>query len=81
MTEATKERTGAIRCALSRHVVRRSVIIALVVGSLLTLGNHFDVLLSEPLTVRLGAKILMNFFIPFVVSSTSAAMNRQPSSQ
>lgn len=55
---------------------RGGSLIALMVGFLLTLANQFDVLWSEPITPRLMAKVILNFLIPFVVSSTSAAMNR-----
>ena len=81
MAETANEWSGAVRYAFSKGVVRRNVILAMVVGCLLTLANQFDVLFSQPLTARLGAKMLLNFLIPFAVSSTSAAMNRQASSR
>jgi len=58
-------------------VPRRNLIIALVVGVLLSVANQFDVLLVQSWTPRLRVKIFFNFLIPFVVSSASAWVNRQ----
>jgi hypothetical protein len=33
--------------------------------------------MREPPNAKLGAKIFANFLIPFIVSSTSAALNRR----
>ena len=54
--------------------------LAAVVGCLLTIANQLDVLLAQPLSLRLGTKILFNFLIPFAVSSTSALTNRKSDS-
>lgn len=78
MSGATEEKLEEVRYAFKGRVVQRNVVIALVVGSLLTLANQFDVLFTKPLTPRLGVKILVNFLIPFIVSSTSAVINRHP---
>jgi putative flippase GtrA len=59
------------------RVLKRNLIIALVVGIVLSVANQFDVLLTQPWTPRLGVKIFFNFLIPFVVSSASAWVNRQ----
>jgi hypothetical protein len=69
-------RPRALRYIFSGSVVKRSLVIAVVVGCLLSITNQADVLLQEGLTPRVGAKILMNFFIPFAVSSASALLNR-----
>lgn len=81
MSGAAKGRLNAIRYVFTREVLRRNSLIALGVGCLLTLANQFDVLWSGPFTQRLGAKVFINFLVPFVVSSASAAMNRQPRPQ
>jgi len=65
-----------LRYICTSGVLRRNILLALIVGCLLTLTNQLDVLLSQPFTVRLGLKILFNFVTPFAVSSTSAAVNR-----
>lgn len=67
----------ALRYAFSRSVLRRNLLIALVVGTLLSVANQLDVVLHEPMSARLGVKILFNFLIPFVVSSVSAVLNRK----
>jgi hypothetical protein len=67
----------ALRYVFSRGVLRRNLLIALVVGTLLSAANQWDVVLREPMSARLGAKIFFNFVIPFVVSSVSAALNRK----
>jgi hypothetical protein len=77
-TMASREelQPGALRYVLSPSVAKRSLAIAVVVGCLLSITNQADVLMQDGLTPRVGAKILMNFFIPFAVSSVSALLNR-----
>ncbi len=70
------ESWGAIRYALSGRVFRQNVLIALIVGILLTLANQFDVILRGPMHAGLFVKIWFNFLVPFVVSSVSAYANR-----
>jgi hypothetical protein len=50
--------------------------IALIVGSLLTVANQYDVRWRGPIPATLLVKICFNFVIPFVVSSVSAYANR-----
>ena len=64
---------GTARCAFLNALEA-------IVGCLLTIANQLDVLLAQPFTVRLGTKIFVNFVIPFAVSSTSTALNRNPQS-
>jgi hypothetical protein len=73
------ERRGpaALRYIFSWDVFKRNSLLAIVVGCLLTMTNQLDVLLTQPFTLRLGAKTILNFLIPFVVSSAGAAMNRR----
>jgi hypothetical protein len=71
--------SGALSFIFSPSVAKRSLAIAGVVGCLLSLTNQGDVLLQEGISPRVGIKILMNFFIPFAVSSVSALMNRNSS--
>lgn len=66
----------ALRYVLRKEVVRRCTFIAMVVGCVLTAANHYDALLFGPFNAKLAAKIAVNFIVPFVVSATSAAMNR-----
>jgi hypothetical protein len=67
---------GALRYIFSAGVAKRSLAIAGVVGCLLSITNQGDVMLQEGITPRVGVKVLMNFFIPFAVSSVSALLNR-----
>lgn len=73
-----KSRPGGIVYVFSREVFMRNCVLAAIVGCLLTVANQLDVLLAQPFSFRLGTKILFNFVIPFVVSSTSTALNRNP---
>jgi hypothetical protein len=68
--------SGLVRYVFGGRVFKRNVLIALLVGALLTLANQFDVILREPLQGKLLVKMGLNFLIPFVVSSVSAYVNR-----
>jgi len=64
------------RCALQhRPLLRRSLLIALVVGSVLTAINHGDALLAGPWPAALLWKIPVTFLVPFVVASWGALPN------
>ena len=76
MAGAEIQKTAALRYVFSGAVFRRSLIIAAVVGCLLSITNQGDVLLREPFGVRIGIKIVLNFLIPFTVASVSALVNR-----
>jgi hypothetical protein len=72
-----RSRSSVIRYVFSPAVFRRNCLLAAIVGLLLTIANQLDVMLAQPVSFRLGSKILFNFLIPFAVSSTSAVMNRK----
>jgi hypothetical protein len=55
-------------CARPEHL-RRTVRIALVVGTILTLINQADVILSGDATGLTALKIGLNFCVPFIVSN------------
>ncbi len=65
-----------IRYVLSGAVLKRNLLIALAVGSLLSLTNQLDVIVNRGFTPRVVVKIIFNFLIPFCVSSVSALLNR-----
>jgi hypothetical protein len=69
--------SSSFRYVFGHEVLRRNFVIAAVVGCLLTITNQLDVLLAQSFSFRLGTKIFFNFLIPFVVSSTSALINRK----
>jgi hypothetical protein len=61
------------QCAmLYRPVLRRSIVMAMVVGSLLTLINQGDVLLHGQVTTFVVLKICLTYVVPFCVSTISA---------
>ena len=55
--------------ALSRIIVRRSLRVGLVVGTLLTVINQGDVLLSGAISAEVVAKILLTYCVPYAVST------------
>lgn len=75
-TDPDSQAIGAIGYVLRGRVFRRNLVIALVVGSLLTVANQYDVILRGSIHASLLVKICLNFAIPFVVSSVSAYANR-----
>jgi hypothetical protein len=79
MSNQAPLRTGALRYVFSGGVVKRSLMIAVVVGALLSIANQWDVLLRDPIGVRVGVKVFLNFVIPFTVASVSAVLNRDSS--
>jgi hypothetical protein len=58
--------------ALQRDIWTRAIKIALVVGSVLMLINHGDVMLSSGLTPAALIKITLTYFVPYCVSTYSS---------
>ncbi len=75
-TTPNSEAVGVVRYVLRGRILKRNLLIALIVGTLLTVANQFDVILRGPIHAGLLVKIGLNFAIPFVVSSVSANANR-----
>lgn len=71
--------SSPIRFIFSRSVLRRNLLITLTVGCILSLANQYDVISRTPLSSKLVLKIFFNFLVPFIVSSASAAVNRERS--
>jgi hypothetical protein len=74
------------RCAwfaLAREpaIVRRSLRVALVVGTLLTLINHGDRLLARDLDAMALVKILLTYAVPYCVSTWAAVQALRASAQ
>lgn len=61
-----------LRSARQPDVFRRCVVIALIVGTLLTAVNQFDLVTTGRVDLPLGAKIAANYVIPFAVSNLGA---------
>jgi hypothetical protein len=52
-----------------RAAMRRTITIALVVGTVLTLINQLDRILADDVTSAVGFKIAANYIVPWIVSS------------
>lgn len=63
---STKE---AIRICMRREHLRRTIRIALVVGTILTLINQADVIVRGDATTLTWVKAAGNFVVPFIVSN------------
>ena len=76
MGKTEHPRAGALEYVFSRRVAGRSLLVAAIVGLILSLVNQGDVLLHTPPTAGIALKLFFNFLIPFAVASVSAALNR-----
>lgn len=54
-----------------RHprTVRRAQRVALVVGTVLNLINHYDLLFGSTLTVGIAIQVVLTYLVPYVVST------------
>jgi hypothetical protein len=59
----------ALRICLEPQHLRRTLTIAIVVGTILTAINHGDVILRGEATSTTIAKAALNYVVPFVVSN------------
>jgi hypothetical protein len=59
----------AVRICLQPEHLRRTVRIALVVGTILTAINQGDVILDGDATAATGVKTALNYCVPFIVSN------------
>lgn len=69
----------------SKQVMRRSAIVATIVGTILAFINHGDVIFSGSLTKECWIKMIATCFVPYTVSSVTAVLTaleqRKASSQ
>ena len=69
----------------SKPVMRRSAIVAIIVGTILAFINHGDVIFSGNLTKECWIKMIATCFVPYTVSSVTAVLTaleqRKASSQ
>jgi hypothetical protein len=70
MGETTRHFVSAI---LSRRVARQACQVACVVSPVLLLLNHSELLLTQPFSAAVLRKLALNFAVPYLVSSYSAA--------
>ena len=65
-----------IRCALLQPaLIRRSLIIALIVGTILTAINQGNLIVQGDVSVALAWKIPLTFAVPYCVATTGAILN------
>ncbi len=60
--------------AFCRDTVGRSARVALVVGTLLGVINHFDMFLTGNFTTRRVIQLLLTYIVPYGVATYAAAM-------
>jgi hypothetical protein len=60
---------AALQIILRADHLRRTLTIALVVGSILTAINHADVIIRGDATSTTVAKAALNYLVPFIVSN------------
>lgn len=68
-TPGNVSRRAALVVCRNPTTLRRTVRIALVVGTILTIINQLDVILGGDATWLTGVKIGMNYCVPFIVSN------------
>ena len=59
----------ALRICFRREHLRRTIRIALVVGTILTIINQADVILGGDATTLTWVKVGLNYCVPFIVSN------------
>ena len=64
----------AVSVFFSRKVMKRSAIIALIVGTILAFINHGDVILTASLTSACWIKMIATCLVPYTVSSVTAVL-------
>ena len=64
----------ALRLLLSGATARKCVPVALVVGTVLSLVNLGDIVAQGPVGAVVVLKVLANYLIPFLTSSTGALL-------
>ncbi len=63
---------GWLKIALQKNILMRAIKVALVVGSILMLINHGDVMLSDGLSIKEYIKITLTYLVPYCVSTYSS---------
>jgi len=79
MDRVDSHRSSWIATAIRRDIVRRSIRVAAIVGTLLAVINQGDRLIGREMTPRDWLKIALTYLVPFGVSthaSVSAILRR-----
>ncbi|MEX2525545.1 MAG: nitrate/nitrite transporter NrtS [Gammaproteobacteria bacterium] len=62
-----------MRILLSRifhpEISRQALRVALVVGTVLTIINHYDLFFGKPLTAKVLIQIMLTYTVPYLVST------------
>jgi hypothetical protein len=66
----------ALRICLEPQHLRRTLTIAIVVGTILTAINHADVILRGEANSTTAAKAALNYVVPFIVSNLGLLAGR-----
>lgn len=69
-------KTGALVVCMPVHL-KRTAMIAFVVGSWLNLFNHGDALIHGAVSAHLAIKLALNYLTPFVVSNVGLLARRR----
>ena len=64
----------AVSVFFSRKVMKRSFIVALIVGTILAFINHGDLILTASLTPVCWIKMIATCLVPYTVSSVTAVL-------
>ena len=73
---AGAEVSRCLRCALTYGpLVRRSLIVAVIVGTILTAINQGNVILGGDFPLSLYWKIQLTYAVPYCVATTGALLN------
>lgn len=70
MSDRNERQTTPLQLALTKRVVKQSVIVAIVVGTALNLINQGDAMLAG--TALSIPKLLLTYAVPFLVSTYGA---------
>jgi hypothetical protein len=62
-----------VKYAFERACVLRSVKIALVVGTVLALINHYSAIIGGSLDAVSAAQILLTYFVPYAVATVGSS--------
>ena len=64
----------AVSVFFSKKVMKRSAIVACIVGTILAFINHGELILTASLTPVCWIKMIATCFVPYTVSSVTAVM-------
>jgi len=71
MDERSKIR-NIVDTAFSANIIKRSLLISAIVGSVLVIINHGDVIMTGSIDTKQMTKILLTYCVPYLVSTYSA---------